>query len=351
MSAANRALFLMGLIIAQSACTVVVSGDAMEGRVIDDATDKPIPGALVIAEWSADIGGPVQSSRVCFHLEVATTDVNGRYRIPRWSRPPAADWEGGFFGLRNVEVTRRTYKDGYTHLRYDPRDASTILMTHLQGNVCRANRLPRLHEGTPGCGKEDGTRKKEVGYGKQFVMRRSEFRVRHSEALTFMVNRFWMTSIITLRKSTRKCRARRKIRQRIDPPNAFDEPGTGIMSAFGEGRSGKAIALVALFLAMAFAKDGLAFEVGTHATITDQALQRALVDAPSLVERLGFSQTPSGELPSLGDQYVDTSGATVQLRILKPFETDLIQRHMPDGLDLAGHSDKNRWLAYRWCDP
>lgn len=156
-----KALLLLGLLVAESACTLSVSGTAMQGRVVDEATGNPIQGALVIAQWSGDVGGPVQSSQTCFHLEIATTDADGRYRIPGWSRRPVADWEGGFFGLRNIEVTRRTYKDGYAQLRYDPRDSRTILMTPFRGTPDeRIDYLSR--QGTPGCGREDGSLTQEL---------------------------------------------------------------------------------------------------------------------------------------------------------------------------------------------
>ena len=128
----------------------------MDGRVVDAETGAPIPGALVIAEWSGDIGGPVQSSEVCFHMEVATTDAEGRYHIPGWSRRPVADWEGGFFGVRNVEVSRRTYKAGYTHFKYEPDNSANILMSRANGaDIERIGYL--LHSGSQSCGREDGS--------------------------------------------------------------------------------------------------------------------------------------------------------------------------------------------------
>jgi hypothetical protein len=133
----------------------------MNGQVIDSETGAPIAGALVIAEWTGDIGGPVQSSRVCFHMEVAKTDAEGRYHIPGWSRRPVTDTEGGFFGIRNVEVSRRTYKAGYEQLGYDPNDASTIVMRAFKGSD--QERIEYLsHQGTAGCGRHDGSRAHEI---------------------------------------------------------------------------------------------------------------------------------------------------------------------------------------------
>ena len=149
------------LALLSASCTLMVSGCEMNGRVVDSETGAPVPGALVIAQWSGDVGGPVQSSHVCFHLEVATTDVEGRYHIPSWARRPVTDWEGGFFGVRNVEVARWTYRAGYKHLKYDPNDSTVILMARSHDMITeRLNDL--AHSGTPGCGSADGSLAKEV---------------------------------------------------------------------------------------------------------------------------------------------------------------------------------------------
>jgi hypothetical protein len=154
----SRLVSLLGLFA--SACTFLVSGQAMDGRVLDSETGAPIPGALVIAEWSGDIGGPVQSSDVCFHLEVVTTDTNGRYHIPSWTRRPVTDSEGGFFGLRNIQVSRRTYKQGYVQYRNAPNDKTTILMEPFQGAAFQRIEYLRS-QGTHSCGRYDGSREHE----------------------------------------------------------------------------------------------------------------------------------------------------------------------------------------------
>ncbi|HEX7893811.1 MAG TPA: hypothetical protein VF447_06445, partial [Terriglobales bacterium] len=95
------------------------------------------------------------------HLEVATTDSDGRYHIPAWNRRPVTDSEGGFFGLRNIELSRRTYKQGYVQYKYDPRDTTTILMTAFKGSAEERIEYLRL-QGTRGCGKNDASRIHEL---------------------------------------------------------------------------------------------------------------------------------------------------------------------------------------------
>jgi hypothetical protein len=155
----RRMLCILAAVV--TGCTLVVNGRAMDGRVIDKETGKPIPGALVIVEWSGAVGGPVQSSRVCFHLEVVSTDADGRYHVPAWSRSPASDAEGGFFGIRNVEVTRRTYKAGYAPVDLDPNDPNIMRMSWVgPPTIDRLNALSLI--GTAGCGATDGTLSREA---------------------------------------------------------------------------------------------------------------------------------------------------------------------------------------------
>jgi hypothetical protein len=161
----------------------------MDGRVVDSETGAAIPGALVIAEWSGDIGGPVQSKEICFHLEIATTDSDGRYHIPGWSRRPVADWEGGFFGLRNIEVSRRTYKQGYVHYKYDPNNTATILMTPFKGSARERIEYLRL-EGTRSCGRLDGSREHEKTLWKTICQEAKDYPEARSPDSRFAGNSF-----------------------------------------------------------------------------------------------------------------------------------------------------------------
>jgi len=146
-------------------CGLIIGDWAQDGQVIDTETWTPLPGALVIAEWTADIGGPVQSSQVCFHLAVTITDGNGRYHIPAWHRRPVADWERGIAGLSNVQLSRRTYKEGYGFIKEDPRIRTTLLTAPFRGTP--EERITQLtYEGTRGCGEHDGSRVHELALWK-----------------------------------------------------------------------------------------------------------------------------------------------------------------------------------------
>src|SRR4029450_1075694 len=69
---------------------------------------------------------------------------------------PAADGEIGFFGMRNVEARRRSYKAGYTALGYNPKKIGAIFMRPFKGTPAeRVDDL--LYEGTGNCGRNDGS--------------------------------------------------------------------------------------------------------------------------------------------------------------------------------------------------
>ncbi len=74
------ALFL--LLLPLTACGL--SGGPLEGRVLEAGTNKPIPGAIVVARWQGTYSQIVDSQDVCYHVESTTTDAQGRYQIPAW---------------------------------------------------------------------------------------------------------------------------------------------------------------------------------------------------------------------------------------------------------------------------
>ena len=84
-----------------------VSSKPIEGRVVDTETKKPIAGAIVIARWDGTYSALVDSHTVCYHVETATTDQDGRYKIPGWWEKP----KGPFFGEGPMYLD--AYKPGY----------------------------------------------------------------------------------------------------------------------------------------------------------------------------------------------------------------------------------------------
>lgn len=67
-------------------CMLVVSpSHALEGRVIDGSTGKPLSGVYVIGAWIVSSGIGVVAKSGCGKLEVTRTDEQGRFTLSKWS--------------------------------------------------------------------------------------------------------------------------------------------------------------------------------------------------------------------------------------------------------------------------
>lgn len=102
---------LLVLALSLSACGL--SGSAQTGEVLDEATEKPIEGAIVVAEWIGDVSANwADSHSTCYHVATAVTDDDGEYRIPGWSmkKEDKRDWHKNLTP-RDVQIT--VYKAGY----------------------------------------------------------------------------------------------------------------------------------------------------------------------------------------------------------------------------------------------
>jgi hypothetical protein len=63
------------------------------GQLVDQATGKGIPGAAVIAVWWKNEPNPIQMNRSFFDAVEAVTDAEGRFEIPRYTKPPFFDFQ------------------------------------------------------------------------------------------------------------------------------------------------------------------------------------------------------------------------------------------------------------------
>lgn len=79
-----RWLLLPLLLLPLTACGM--SGGPFNGKVLEENTHKPIPGAIVVVRWVGLVSSWVDSQHVCYHVETATTDEEGRYQTKGWSQ-------------------------------------------------------------------------------------------------------------------------------------------------------------------------------------------------------------------------------------------------------------------------
>ena len=84
-----------------------LAGLPHNGVVLEEGTDKPIPGAIVIVKWSGE-GGLVDARTVCVKTAIVRTDSNGKFSI---------GWSVGDIFNGRTSAGWAAYAPGYVPLR------------------------------------------------------------------------------------------------------------------------------------------------------------------------------------------------------------------------------------------
>ena len=100
-------MLLKSVAVLIAGCAFQLQCYAIDGRVIDKVTNLPIEGALVVVSWNASSYG-----LQCVHAEVASTGVDGRYRIGNWMGP----WYAKYLVMSDKFISYGAYKIGYAHI-------------------------------------------------------------------------------------------------------------------------------------------------------------------------------------------------------------------------------------------
>jgi hypothetical protein len=103
-----KMIALLVILLPLAACAL--SGKAVEGRILEAGSNKPIPDAIVEARWIGYVSGIADSQTACYHVMVATTDANGHYSMPAWRKDITEEWQKN---LTPQEVKIDAYKKGY----------------------------------------------------------------------------------------------------------------------------------------------------------------------------------------------------------------------------------------------
>ncbi len=136
----SRFMTLLFCVLPLSACAV--SGSGIEGQVVEQGTNNPISGAIVIARWHGTASLLVDSQTVCVHVESTVTDDQGRFHFSRWYQPPRRLVSG-------VQPTATAYKPGYEGKLFEEKIYHLKPFTGGRGE--RLRYLRRM-SGAIGCG-------------------------------------------------------------------------------------------------------------------------------------------------------------------------------------------------------
>lgn len=133
-----RLIFVFLMALPLSACSL--SSELIEGRVLEEGVDKPIPDAIVVVRWiGRTTSGSmfVEARDVCYHVEMAATDEKGRYQTKGWSQEQHKDYTLKFDHMR-VDA----YKRGYGLSQAIPRNDENVYLAPFKGT--REERLKYL---------------------------------------------------------------------------------------------------------------------------------------------------------------------------------------------------------------
>lgn len=132
----------------------VLSSPLIEGQVIEQEIRTPIPGALVVVLWKGHLGW---TGTVCFHVETATTDEHGIYRVPAWEKPsPYGD-------IKSRYHQAFAYKPGYEYV--ETKDGTSYLKPFAGSRGERLEYLRRVNSATT-CGSAGESKKNLLSFAK-----------------------------------------------------------------------------------------------------------------------------------------------------------------------------------------
>ncbi len=157
MTSFKKILPILGLLLTLPACatTFTLSSDPIEGQVLEEGTNKPIRGAIVVVRWQGHLG---YTGTVCYHVETATTDAEGKYRIPAWSKPSP------YGNIADRTWLSWAHKLGYQYARVQHKGID-ILQPFTGTGEERFKYLERVF-GSTGCGTNDGSNKNSIPFMK-----------------------------------------------------------------------------------------------------------------------------------------------------------------------------------------
>lgn len=152
----DRILFILPLVVSLSACGF--SGGPIDGVVLEEGTNKPIPGAVVVARWTGNNwSGLVHSQTTCYHVETSVSDERGRFHIKYWSDRQR---EKSFF-VNEREVLVSAYRPGYGLPARPSQNVGEVLLAPFSGGREERFRYLIRTYGS-GCGASDGSDKNSV---------------------------------------------------------------------------------------------------------------------------------------------------------------------------------------------
>lgn len=126
----RAALWTLLACLPLAACSL--TGGPVSGRVLEEGTNKPIAGAIVVVKWKGDLPSFADSKTVCYHVASARSDIAGRFHIPVWVTLPEHGWQARII---NREHQIFAYKPGFEWSLKDAPSGEVVLLAPFKGTV------------------------------------------------------------------------------------------------------------------------------------------------------------------------------------------------------------------------
>lgn len=150
-----RLMLMLPTLLPLSACAL--SGGPVVGQVVEEGTQKPVPGATVVVRWiGRTTSGSwfVEARDVCYHVETAVTDERGQYKTAAWTQEQSKDYTLKYHSLR-VDA----YKPGYGLPTKPSEKEEIVYLATFKGTTTeRLEYLSRI-SGTSSCGSRNDSEK------------------------------------------------------------------------------------------------------------------------------------------------------------------------------------------------
>jgi|SRR6266853_1181356 len=150
-----RFLAVSTLLVA-TACATSHPAEPMGAQVLDSETRQPLRGVTIVGHWIGTVGGLGHSSTRCYHVDMTSTDGEGKFILQQAEDEPK-------YAHGDHYTRLYSYTNGYTGLDgfytvEQPAPKTHLLKRYVGSANERLEYLIRLH-GLLACGAQDGSEK------------------------------------------------------------------------------------------------------------------------------------------------------------------------------------------------
>lgn len=120
-----RDLIVAAALMLLNGCAL--STERIDGRVLEEGTNRPVARAIVLARWIGVVPGFAHSQTACVHVESSLSDAQGTFSLRGWSKSSVAG------SVKNLKPTLFAYRAGYQLPRNPSPREDTLYVAPFKG--------------------------------------------------------------------------------------------------------------------------------------------------------------------------------------------------------------------------